>query len=227
LAAKRKRKKALVPVKFDASILKNPQFLNALLIVAVLVPIVSMLVFWSQEGFKAPMSAKVFDSVARNPVIFPVFLVLVAASFWLQYRNLPTGSKREMLGKTAIPIFLGLAVAVFSLVLIWWRNPPDASTRTIVSQFANTMPLSGSAVALTLGGVILAFLVLSKEEKNRLVRAVAFPFSALLMFGGPTYAILLLNRLNIPYIILVPIGFASFTAGLIIFLRLIKEEVKP
>lgn len=132
-----------------------------------------------------------------------------------------------MLGKTAIPVVLGLAIAVISLVLIWWRNPPDASTRTIISQFANTMPLSGSVVALTLGGVILAFFVLTKEEQKRSIRAVMLPLSTLLMFGGPTYALLLLQKLDIPYVVLVPVGFALFTAGLILFLRFIKEEVKP
>lgn len=226
MAAKRKRKRVLVPVKFDASILKNPQFLNALLIVAVLVPIVSTLVFWSQEGFKTPMSKAVFDKVAGSPVVFPVFLVLVAASFWLQYRNLPTENKQKMLGKTPTLIFLGLGVAVFSLVLIWWQDPA-ASARTIISQFARSVFVSGSVVALTLGSVILIFLVLSKEEQQRFVRAVMLPFSALLMLAGPTYVILFLQKLNIPYVVLVPVGFASFTAGLILFLRLIKEEVKP
>ncbi len=223
----KKKRKAAVPVKFDASILNNPKFSNALLIVAVLVPIVSMLAFWSQEGFKTPMSVKVFDSVGRNPAIFPAFLVLVVASFWLQYRSLPAGNKRKMLGKTPILMFLGIGVAVVSLALIWWRSPADTSTRTIISQFANTMPLSGSVAALTLVGIILAFFVLKKEEQKRLIWAVMIPVSALLIFGGPTYVLLFLQKLEVPYIVRVPIGLASFTAGLIIFLRLIKEEVKP
>lgn len=142
MTAKGKRKKALVPVKIDASILKNPRLWKLLLIVAVLTPIFSTLVFWAQEGFRMPISKAVFDNIAAYPAVFPVFLVL------------------------------------------------------------------------------------SKEELRRFIKAVILPFSALLMFGGPTYAILFLQKLNIPYIILVPVGFALFTAGLILFMRSIKEEVK-
>jgi hypothetical protein len=143
LNAKRKIKRALVPVKINGSIFKNPQLWKLLLIVTVLLPIVPTLVFWSQSGFRALMSKAVLDKFTANAFVFPVFLVL------------------------------------------------------------------------------------SKEELRRFIKAVMLPFSALLMFGGPTYAILFLQKLNIPYIILVPVGFALFTAGLILFLRSIKEEVKP
>lgn len=63
-----------------------------------------------------------------------------------------------------------------------------------------------------------------KEDQVRFIKAVLILFSAFLMFGGPTYLILIIQRLDIPYPILILIGLSSFTVGVILFIRLIQEE---
>ena len=64
----------------------------------------------------------------------------------------------------------------------------------------------------------------STEERSRIFKVILILFSAFLMFGGPTYFLLVLQKLDIYYPVLVLIGLASFTAGVILFFRLIREE---
>lgn len=64
----------------------------------------------------------------------------------------------------------------------------------------------------------------SAEERSRIFKVILILFSAFLMFGGPTYLLLVLRKLDIYYPVLLLIGVASFTAGVILFTRLIREE---
>jgi len=59
---------------------------------------------------------------------------------------------------------------------------------------------------------------------ERFVRAALTIFAVLLIFGGPTYLMYILQRLGIPSILFTIVGLASFTAGIILFLHLVKEE---
>jgi hypothetical protein len=48
--------------------------------------------------------------------------------------------------------------------------------------------------------------------------------SAFLIFGGPTYLLLVLNSLEISYPVLVFLGLTSFITGVILFTRYIHKE---
>lgn len=51
-------------------------------------------------------------------------------------------------------------------------------------------------------------------------------FAVLLIFGGPTYLMYILQRLGIPPVLFTIVGLASFTAGIILFMHLAKKEEK-
>ncbi len=63
-------------------------------------------------------------------------------------------------------------------------------------------------------------------EKWSFVKVALILIAAFLIFGGPTYLMLVLQRLEISYSYIVILGLTSFTAGLILFTRLIREEKK-
>jgi len=65
-----------------------------------------------------------------------------------------------------------------------------------------------------------------KEEQKGVVHAVLMLFAALLTFGGPTYLLYILQKLVIPILLLLLLGLASFTAGVILFAYLLKGERK-
>jgi len=223
-----KGKKVPKKPRFEAPTFKGTWLWKALLIVAVAVPIISTLFFWYQTGFERPMPREVFDRIAKNPIIFPAFVGLVAVSFWVQYRSFPLERrKREMMRKVPILFFMGVGVAVIAAVLLWWQNP-TVSTRSIISFIVHRPFIIGPVGGLILGGLALIFLLSSKEEQRRSIKAALTLIAAFLVFGGPTYLLFFLQRLNLPYLLLVLIGLLSFVVGIILLTKLIEEkEPKP
>lgn len=82
----------------------------------------------------------------------------------------------------------------------------------------------GSVISSKLVRVVLISLFLLKDEWRSFIKVALILFAAFLMFGGPTYLILVLQKLDISYPFLVLLGLASFTVGVILFTRLIQEE---
>ena len=58
---------------------------------------------------------------------------------------------------------------------------------------------------------------------ERLVKIVLTILSVLLIFGGPTYLMYILQRVGIPSLLFTLIGLASFAAGAILFMWLARE----
>jgi hypothetical protein len=56
------------------------------------------------------------------------------------------------------------------------------------------------------------------------IRSILTVFSVLLMIGGPTFLIYILQRLGVPHPLLILIGLASFTIGTLLFMGIAKEE---
>jgi len=224
MAKERKTKEVAKKPKREVQIIKDARLWKILLIVAIIVPALATLLFWYQAGFERPMPREVFDKVTLNPIVFPAFVGLVAASFWVQYRSLPQESRnRETIRKTPILIFMGIGLAAVSAVLLWWQNP-DISLRTIISVMVHRPFVLGSAAGLTLGGLGLIFFLSSKEDQRRSIKVTLMLIAALLVFGGPTYLLSVLDTLGIPYLLVVLLGLFSFAVGLILLVRLIKEE---
>jgi len=71
--------------------------------------------------------------------------------------------------------------------------------------------------------------VLKKVEVKGVFRAILILIAAILTFGGPTYFLLILNRLDVPQPILVLLGLASLIMGIVLLAKFIKEaeEKKP
>lgn len=61
---------------------------------------------------------------------------------------------------------------------------------------------------------------------DRFVKIVLTIFAVLLIFGGPTYLLYVLQRLGIPSVLFTIVGLAAFIAGVILFMHLAKEEEK-
>ena len=213
------RKLSLHAPKFE-----DPRTWKALLVAAVAVPAIATLFFWYQTGFERPMPKWVFDRVASDPLIFSASVGLVVASFFIQYYTLPpVRRKQEMMRKTPLLIFMGMAVAAVASALLWWQEP-TIRVRTIISEITHKPFILGSILGLTLSGIGLIFLLSSKEKQRRCFKAVLTLSAAFLVFGGPTYLMFMLEKLKVPYPLLVLVGLSSFTAGVILFTRLIKEE---
>ena len=51
-------------------------------------------------------------------------------------------------------------------------------------------------------------------------------FAVFLIFGGPTYLLYVLDNLEVPRLIILPVGLAAFIAGIILFVYSSKEEGK-
>lgn len=228
MVKEKKRRKVPKKPKIKAPVIKATWLWKALLIAAVAVPIISTLFFWYQAGFESPMPREVFDRVAENSIIFPAFVGLVAVSFWVQYQSFPLERrKREMMRKVPILFFMGVGVAVIAAVLLWWQNP-TVSIRSIISFIVHRPFIIGPVGGLILGGLALIFLLSSKEEQRRSIKAALTLIAAFLVFGGPTYLLFFLQALNLPYLLLVLIGLFSFVVGIILFTKLIEEkEPKP
>ncbi len=62
------------------------------------------------------------------------------------------------------------------------------------------------------------------KVSDRTVKVILILLAAVLTFGGPTYMIYVLERLGAPHLLYVLLGLAAFTAGVLLFMRLIEEE---
>jgi len=197
-----------------------------LLIASVAVPVIVTVFFWYQAGFETPMPKEVFDTVTGHPLVFPVFVGLVAASSLIRFYSFPVETRnRETIRRTPILIFMGVGVAVVTAALLWWQDP-GVSARTMISEIVNKPFIIGSVVGLAVGGVSLIFLLSPKEDQTRSVRVALTMLAAFLVFGGPTYLLYVLQRTDAPYYLIAPLGLASFVAGVIILARQIGEERK-
>jgi hypothetical protein len=67
---------------------------------------------------------------------------------------------------------------------------------------------------------------MAKAVKERFVRAVLMLLAAFLTFGGPTYLLYVLQRLAVPTPLLILLGLASFTVGIILFAYLLEGKEK-
>ena len=72
----------------------------------------------------------------------------------------------------------------------------------------------------------MAFLQSLKKGQKSFAKALLMIFAVFLIFGGPTYLIYILDRLEIPRLLNILIGLAAFTVGIILFAYLSKEEGK-
>ena len=72
----------------------------------------------------------------------------------------------------------------------------------------------------------MAFLRSLKEGQKNFAKALLMLFSVFLIFGGPTYLLYILNQLEIPRLLILLIGLAAFTVGIILFAYLLKGEGK-
>lgn len=58
---------------------------------------------------------------------------------------------------------------------------------------------------------------------ERFVKTALTIFAVLLIFGGPTYLMYILQRLGIPPVLFTIVGLAAFTAGIMLFMHLARE----
>jgi len=58
---------------------------------------------------------------------------------------------------------------------------------------------------------------------ERFVKVALTIFAVLLIFGGPTYLMYILQRLGIPPVLFTIVGLAAFTAGIMLFMHLTRE----
>lgn len=72
----------------------------------------------------------------------------------------------------------------------------------------------------------MAFLRPLKEGQKSFAKALLMLFAVFLIFGGPTYFLYILDKLEIPRLLTLLIGLAAFTVGIIFFAYLSKEEGK-
>ncbi len=61
---------------------------------------------------------------------------------------------------------------------------------------------------------------------KRTTKAILTFLAALLTFGGPTYMMYILEKLDVPHLLYLLLGLASFTAGVILFTHLIGEKAE-
>jgi hypothetical protein len=87
--------------------------------------------------------------------------------------------------------------------------------------------VSGSAAALVIGGLVLAFWLSSREEQRRILRAALIFVAAFLIFGGPTYLVYVMQNVGgLPYSIMVLGGLIAFVVGVLLLWRLIGKQTK-
>ena len=63
-----------------------------------------------------------------------------------------------------------------------------------------------------------------KGEGKGAFRAILILIAAILTFGGPTYILMILQRLDVPQPLLALFGLASLTIGIIFLAKFVKEE---
>lgn len=120
-----------------------------------------------------------------------------------------------------------IAVPAITTLFFWFQTGFKGPMPTEVFGRVAGDPLiffASMGQVVTFGGISLIFSLSSKEAQRRFLKAVLTLLAAFLTFGGPTYLMLILERLKLPYPLLVVVGLSSFTAGVILFTRLIKEE---
>lgn len=61
---------------------------------------------------------------------------------------------------------------------------------------------------------------------ERFAKTALTILAVLLIFGGPTYLMLIFQRLGIPPVLFTIVGLAAFTTGVILFMHLAKEKEK-
>ena len=66
----------------------------------------------------------------------------------------------------------------------------------------------------------------SKEKQKSFLHGLGVLFAALLTFGGPTYLVYVLEKLDVPKILSLPLGLTAFAVGVILFAHLLKGERK-
>lgn len=59
---------------------------------------------------------------------------------------------------------------------------------------------------------------------EKAVRALLMLLAAFLTFGGPTYLLYILEKLDVPNLLSLLIGLTSLTVGVVIFVYLLKGE---
>lgn len=198
---------------------------KALLITAAAVPIVAVVLVWSQNNLEMPMPTAVRDSILTSPFVFSIFILLAVASFAVQYFFGSSATRRpDIRRRTPILIFIGPIVVLIISVLAWW--PGDTSFTTVLSEIATKPVVLGSLAGLTVGSLFLAFAISAREEQKRCFRVLVTLASVFLMFGGPTYLLYGLQAIKVPYSYAMLAGLASFVAGIIIFLRFVTKETK-
>jgi hypothetical protein len=109
-------------------------------------------------------------------------------------------------------------------LLAWWRS--EASFFSIVYKVAQKPLMLASVFGLTIGGLLLAFFMSTKDLRKRLLRVLTTLVSAFLMFGGPSYFIYGLQTAKVPYPIAASAGLVSLIAGVILFLRFVSKETE-
>jgi len=226
--AKARKEKVSKKLRLRIPMLKitRLQVWKTFLIAAVAILAIVTAFYWHQENFESPMSKEVFDKVASNPLLFGLFTGLGCSSLVIQYYLLPLEKrKREIVKKTPILIFMGAALAIIALALVRWQNP-DAPARTMISTVARRPFILGASGGFILEGIIISFFLSPKEQQKRCVRALTMLVAAFLTFAGPTYLLFILERLAIPGLLLILLGLASFTVGIVLFANLLKGERK-
>ncbi len=67
---------------------------------------------------------------------------------------------------------------------------------------------------------------MAKAVRERFVRAVLTLIAVSLTFAGPTYLLYILRRFALPSPLLLLLGLAFFTLGIVLFAYLLKGEEK-
>lgn len=210
---------ALISKKLSSLVWKT------LLVLAVAVPVVTVVFIWYQNNLEMPMPLSVRDSVLTNPLVFSIFIGLAVVSFATQYVfGSPERRKLQIRQRTLILVFLGPVVILIISVLAWWQS--NDSVVSVLSEVAQKPLMLGSVAGLTAGSFILAFAVSTRDEQKRCLDVLVTLASVLLMFGGPTYLFYALQAVEVPYALAALIGLASFVAGIAIFLRFVPKETQ-
>ena len=70
----------------------------------------------------------------------------------------------------------------------------------------------------------MAFLRSLRKSQKSFAKALLRLFAVFLIFGGPTYLLYILDKLEIPRLLTLLIGLAAFAAGIVLFVYLSEEE---
>ena len=70
----------------------------------------------------------------------------------------------------------------------------------------------------------MAFLRSFKKGQKNFAKALLRLFAVFLIFGGPTYLLYILDKLEIPRLFILLIGLAAFAAGIVLFVYLSEEK---